>query len=50
MVIADVVKEEEAFCLQDITERNGNVIFSIDMGYSPTISTLDFMCGTNLTI
>ena len=47
VIITDYVKEEEAFCLQDMAWRSGHIIFATTMGYSPKISTLDFMTGTS---
>ena len=47
VIITDVLKEEEAFCIQDMAWRSHFIIYATTMGYTPKVGCLEFMTGTN---
>ena len=46
VIITDFVKEEEAFCIQDMAWRSHFIIYATTMGYTPKVGCLEFMNGT----
>jgi hypothetical protein len=39
VIVTDVLKPEEAFCVQDLALRNGKILMGINMGYNFNLET-----------
>lgn len=50
VIITDNLKEDEAFCIQDMAWRSGHIIFATALAYYPKIHALDFMTGISTDI